>query len=88
MRKLVFVFMSVVVLIFLFITYSKLGLTKKVLDEKIIAGGTDKEKILSFWEFYRQATKSRIAGDWNSAIDSAIGKHLKLILIMKMPFTI
>lgn len=70
MRKLVLVFISVVVLIFLFITYSKLGLTKKVLDEKIIAGGTDKEKILSFWEFYRQATKSRIAGDWNSAIDS------------------
>lgn len=70
MRKLVFVFMSVVVLIFLFITYSKLGLTEKVLDEKIIAVVTDKEKILSFWEFYRQATKSRIAGDWNSAIDS------------------
>lgn len=69
MKKIFVLIFSVVLVLFLIIAFFKIR-TSKVSDEShsVKISVEERNKIQQFWEFYRQATKARIAGRAQEAI--------------------
>lgn len=64
MRRLAWITISIIVLLFLYITYSKFIVQDEVVGDSSEIEAKDKKQNKEFWEYYRLATKNRIVGEW------------------------
>lgn len=69
MKKLYLIIIAVFVMVFLLLTYLKnKSSVENDTTEKPQKDLADKKQIRDFWQYYRQATQYRIAGDWQNAV--------------------